>query len=166
VSRKRSRMGEVLGTDHAVIARFVDIWRKPRKVVNGQAGPVVLDDPAGEPCQPIFVNDIAWELGLGAGKVAITFKYAEEQGWVRRTNARTEQAAYEPTEKALEQYPESGPQVMPAQPQAMIGKTVVRGATQEELRDDEGWTEVTQLRPGSKRVSAPKPPELEPPDAA
>lgn len=87
-----------IATDLELYARFVDIWRDP---------------PKGNERAPVAINDIAWELGIGQAKAAITMKVAEQQGWVRRVGPRTEQYAYEPTEKALAQWPESGVSVMP-----------------------------------------------------
>lgn len=147
-----SRLGRAWGLDHSFIARFVDIWRHPRNVGRG---PI----EEGTPRTPVSMNDIAWELGIGQPKVAISMKYAEKEGWVTRTSARGDQGAWEPTEKALAQYPEDGPQVMPVEPgeQVAPGITVTPAEPGEiEEWSGEGYTRIDP-RPGNARIPRGKP---------
>lgn len=150
---RNSRFGKVFADDPEFIARFVDIWRRPRHITPDtplrrdarKDGPFEGD---AEPCTPISLNDIAWELGVGASKVAITMKYAEQAGWVRRTSPRTEQAAWEPTEKALEQFPDGKPQVMPDPVSVELPGGRVTAAPADDLRFPREERQPRVVRPG------------------
>lgn len=129
---KFSALGAALTDDVELKAKFVDIWRRP---------PAMGSSPlaAAPERTPIAINDIAWELGIGQAKAAISMKYWEKAGLVRRTNARTEQAEYEPTAKLLEMFPEGGVQVMPEpEDHETPSGAVVRGETQREARSWKG----------------------------
>jgi hypothetical protein len=140
-----SAMGKAFTDDPELKARFVDIWRRPNNLQAG--GPPMA---AGEPCTPIAINDIAWELGIGQAKAAISMKHWEADGLVRRTNARTEQAEYEPTEKLLEMFPD-GPQVMPEPERHTLDSgATVSGVSSSEIRE---WNQG--MRIGVERRRAP-----------
>lgn len=145
----RSAMGKAFGLDFGVIAKFVDIWRHPRNVGSGPF-------EEGVPQTPIALNDIAWELGIGAPKVAITMKYAEADGWVRRTTPRTEQAAWEPTEKALAQFPDGQPQVMPEPVVTELpsGARVsgLSAAEMDDMDQERGYTRLTPQKGPQRRL--------------
>lgn len=140
-----TEFGRALTDDPQLMARFVDIWRKP---------PAMGDSPMAVAPErtPIMINDIAWELGIGQSKAAITMKYWADEGWVRRANPRTEQAAYEPTEKLLERFPE-GPQIVEDPPvRALPSGATVQGVTEQEAR---GWDEDPKVRKLEPRRRAP-----------
>lgn len=121
---------EALGTDVSFYARFVDIWRHPRNVGEG-ASPLAQ----GVERTPVTINDIAWETGVSQAKAAITMRYMAKQGLARRVGPRTEQHAYEPTEKALEMFPDSDVQVMPDATVTSIAPGVtVQSMTEAEAR--------------------------------
>lgn len=126
--RPMKPMVEALATDHVLYARFVDIWREGSE-------------------EPVKINDIAWELSIGQAKAAITMKAAEAQGWVRRVGPRTEQYAYEPTAKALEQWPASGQSVMPSNTVVENGVRITSESADEARRWGPGNGDVELMAP-------------------
>lgn len=142
-------MGRAFTDDPELKARFVDIWRKPPNLANAAGNSPLM---AAAERTPIAINDIAWELGIGQAKAAISMKHWEQAGLVRRTNPRTEQAAYEPTKKLLEMFPDGGVQVMPEpERHTLPSGATVSGAAGSEVRSWDGRI----IEPGAARRRPP-----------
>lgn len=130
---RTAALRESFGTDTSFYAKFVEIWRHPRKIGDGPLAEAV-------PETPVSLNDIAWETGTSQGGVAIKMKYMVKQGLAERTSPRTEQAAWKPTEKALELFPDADARPDAGELVTPSGATV-RPDTEEDARS---WGEGSE----------------------
>lgn len=123
---KKGQIREALGSDPRIVAWLVKLAETKGWKCSGTCTYAVPDgeqtdhgncpwcvSPLEETIPPRQVNmrELAVMVGVGESKVAIAMKYAERQGFAKRIKG-PEQAAWTPTEKAIEAFPSTGQHVV------------------------------------------------------